>query len=70
MLRKCQIIHYKVGLYKNIGNRQQLLWDVNETLRLTLPNVSLCRPYMAYVGKDKATVMMTADGKTSNHIFM
>lgn len=66
MLRNCKLIHHKIGLYKNFGNTQLLALD--ETFRLTLPNVSLWMPYMAYVGMDKATVIMIADGKTSNHI--
>lgn len=69
MLRKCKTFQYNVRLYKNLevyGGDVELLYQ----WRLTLPKPSLCRPYMAYVGMDKATVMMAADGKTSNHILL
>lgn len=65
MLKTSTNVHNNVGrLYKNFGIcHQQLMLR-----KLTLPKVNLCKPYMAYVGRDKATVMITADGKTSNHI--
>lgn len=65
MLKKSTNVHYNIGrLYKNFGICQQQIL----LRKLTLPKVNLCMPYMAYVGMDKATVMITAEGKTSNHI--
>lgn len=60
MLLKLCLVHNQRRLYKNLVLLNQ---------SLTLPNVSFCRPYIAYMGTDNATLMITAPGKISNHIF-
>ncbi|EDW01702.1 GH21590 [Drosophila grimshawi] len=52
MFHKLRLMHnQRAALYKNF-------FLLNQTL--TLPIVSFCRPYMAYMGTDMATVMMAA----------
>lgn len=60
MFYKLRLVHsQRRVLYKNFVLFQQ---------SLTLPSVSFCRPYIAYIGTESATVMIAADGKISNHI--
>lgn len=55
----CLVPNQRRILYKNFVLLQQTL---------TLPRVSFCRPYIAYMGTERATVMIAALGMISNHI--
>lgn len=63
MLSQIRNVHKHLWLYKN-----SKLLRRKATTRLTLPIVSLSRPYMAYMGTERSVVMITAPGRISNHI--
>ncbi|KAH8285044.1 hypothetical protein KR054_004277 [Drosophila jambulina] len=55
MLNKIRLVHNQQRLYKNFRRLGQ-----RATIKLTLPIVTFCRPYMAYMGTDRSVVMITA----------
>jgi len=61
MFNKLRSVATHRGLYKNC-----ILFNK----KLTLPSVSFCRPYIAYMGTESATVMIAAPGRISNHILL
>jgi len=63
MFNRFRLVHKQLRLYKNFG-----LLGQKASVGLTLPIISLSRPYMAYMGTERSVVMITAPGRISNHI--